>query len=167
MFDQMGLDQTHYYPVNIHGGAKNKYENVIANIKNLPDFVKNRLTLENDEFSYSVKELYKISCETKIPIVFDSHHHSFLTDDLSGEEAMELAISTWNGIKPITHLSNTEPELLNSKSKKDLRKHSFDIYSIPDYQLKANNSNIIDIDLEFKGKNLVFEKATKTLGLKL
>ncbi len=40
-----------------------------------------------------------------IPIVFDYHHHSFNTGDLSEQQALELAISTWGGIVPAVHNS--------------------------------------------------------------
>lgn len=45
------------------------------------------------------------------------------------------------------------------------RKHSDYVHYIPEYQLKLNNENILDIEMEFKMKNLAIEKAVKDFGL--
>lgn len=58
IFDNMGLDCTPYYSINIHGGTKDQLPVLIDTIKRLPENVKSRLTLENDETCYSVKDLY-------------------------------------------------------------------------------------------------------------
>ena len=165
IFDQLGLPQNNYYAINIHAGVKDQFGVVVDSINKLPNNVRSRLTLENEELAYSVEDLYKIHKETGISIVFDSHHHTFNPGTLSGNEAMELAMSTWKE-KPLTHLSNTEPGLENAKFQ-DRRKHSNYVHYIPDYQLEANNSNKIDIDFEFKMKNEAILKAAKDFGINL
>lgn len=57
VFDALQLDRSAFYAINIHGGAGNQIKTLINSIKKLPDNIKNRLTLENDELSYNVKEL--------------------------------------------------------------------------------------------------------------
>jgi len=165
IFDQMGLDETRYYCINIHGAPKGQYARLINSINKLPNNVKNRLTLENDERVYSAKMLYEVYKETGVAITFDSHHHSFHQDSLSGEEAMLMAMETWQDIKPNTHLSNSEPEFINLGSFTEKRKHSNYYHTIPEYQLEANNSGKIDIDMECKMKNLAILKAVKDFGL--
>ena len=57
---------------------------------------------------YSVKDLYEgVYKVIGIPIVFDYHHHRFCTGDLSEQEALEMAISTWGDIKPVVHYSES------------------------------------------------------------
>lgn len=165
IFDQLGLPQNNYYAINIHAGVKDQFAVVVDSINKLPNNVRSRLTLENEELAYNVEELYNIYKETGISIVFDSHHHSFNPGKLDGKDAMELAISTWKE-KPLTHLSNTEPGLENAKFQ-DRRKHSNYVHYIPEYQLEANNSNRIDIDFEFKMKNEAVLKAVKEFGINL
>jgi UV DNA damage endonuclease len=167
VFDMMGLDQTRYYSINIHGAPKDQYSKLINSINSLPNNVKNRLTLENDERSYSVKKLYDIYRETGVAICYDSHHHSFNPDGLSGEEAMLMAMETWGAVKPNTHLSNSEPEFINCGSFTEKRKHSNYYHTIPQYQLEANNSGKIDIDMECKMKNIAILKAVEDFGLVL
>lgn len=166
VFDQMNLPQTSFYSINIHGGARGESNKLIESIKKLPKNVSSRLTLENDECSYSVKNLFKVYQETGVPVVFDSHHHNFNKDGLEPEGAFNLAKSTWHDIKPLTHLSNTEPELANSNNFQKLRQHSQYVHYIPQYQLDANNNDQIDIEFEFKMKNLAIEKAILDFNIK-
>ena len=146
MFDAMNLDQTTQYPINIHGGKTGNHNIAIETIKSLPNNVRNRLTLENDESSYNILDLLKIHEQTNITITFDSHHHSFNNGDMTVLDAVEQSIKTWNNIKPVQHLSNTEPGLENS-SFTNRRKHSFYINNIPKLQLELIKHNLIDLDV--------------------
>ena len=166
VFDQMNLPLSPYYAINIHGGTKGNINILIDSIKKLNHNTRTRLTLENDERSYSVKDLYKVYEETGVPIVFDSHHHTFNDVDLSIEEGLSLSKSTWSNIRPLTHLSNTDPSLTEG-SFTEKRKHSDFVHYIPECQLLANNNDEIDIDFEFKMKNLAILKAVKDFNIKL
>ena len=50
------------------------------NYKKLPQGVKNRLVLENDDVSWSVHELLPLCEELNIPMVLDFHHHNIIFD---------------------------------------------------------------------------------------
>lgn len=166
IFDQMELPLSPYYAINIHGGTKGNSHYLVESIRKLNPNVKNRLTLENDERSYSVKDLFSVYEQTEVPIVFDSHHHTFNDVGLTIEEGLNLSMKTWGNIKPLTHLSNTDPTLING-SFTERRKHSDYVHYIPECQLQANNNNLIDIDLEFKMKNVALYKAVKEFNIKL
>lgn len=166
IFDQMNLPQTPYYAINIHGGVKENNQILIDSIKKLSPSVKNRLTLENDERAYNVKDLYKIYESTGVPICWDSHHHTFNAANLSLEEGLQLAKSTWQNHKPLTHLSNTEPLLING-SFTERRKHSDYVHYIPECQIQAHNNNEIDIEFEFKMKNLAIKKSLSDFNIKM
>lgn len=165
IMDKMNLPHSNYYAINIHGGPRDQFSTLVDSINTLSNNVKSRLTLENDEISYSVQDLYQVHKETGIPIVYDSHHSKFNNGKLSCEDAMNMAISTWK-VKPLTHLSNTEPGMENG-SFQDRRKHSNYVHYIPKHQLEANNLDKIDIDFEFKMKNLAILKAVKDFDIKL
>jgi UV DNA damage endonuclease len=127
---------------------------LIDRIKSLPANVRNRLTLENDESSYSLLSLMKAHEATNVPLVFDTHHHTFNDDGVSMQDAYNMSFLTWpNGIKPLQHISNTEPELMNG-SFTDRRKHSNMIHYVPDCQLYGLRNDLIDVDVEAKLKNL-------------
>lgn len=165
-FDQMNLPESPYYAINIHGGTKGNIQILIDSIKKMSSSAKKRLTLENDERAYDVKELYKVYEETGVPVCWDSHHHTFNAAGLSLDEGLFLAKTTWGSIKPLTHLSNTDPSLVNG-SFTEKRKHSDYVHYIPECQLLGNNNNEIDIEFEFKMKNLAIFKATKDFNITL
>lgn len=164
MFDQLGFEQTPYYAINIHGGKKGNTQRAINTINNLPSNVRARLTLENDEMCFNTRDLLAIHDKTNTPIVWDSHHHTFNTGNMSLEEASHEAAKTWGSIKPLQHLSNTEPGLENSNFQ-NRRKHSYYIHNIPNLQKEAIINNTIDIDVEAKGKNLAVIKMIEEFKL--
>jgi len=85
---------------------------------------------------------------TGIPIVFDYHHHKFCTGDMSEEEALKLAASTWNGITPVVHYSESKA-LHENDTKIKAQAHSDYINSLPDtYGVD------VDIMVEAKMKEL-------------
>jgi len=165
MFDMMGLDHSPFYAINIHGGKSDRSSRLIEQIKSLPDNTRKRLTLENDESAYSVIDLLQVYQETGVPVVFDSHHHIFNEDGLSMEDAFLATGETWpKGIKPLQHLSNTEPSLVNGNFM-DRRKHSDMIHYIPDVQLKSLREDSIDVEIEAKMKNIATVQMKKQFSI--
>jgi len=126
------------------------------NFELLPDSVKTRLTVENDDKQsmYSVKELYNgIYNRIGVPIVFDYHHHRFCDGGLSEQDALELAMSTWpEGITPATHYSESR-SIEKEDDKIRPQAHSDYIYDkIETY------GNDIDIMVEAKKKEMAVAK---------
>ena len=79
---------------------------------------------------------------------FDYHHHTFNTGDLSSEEALKLAVSTWKDIKPAVHYSESK-SLHESNTQINPRAHSDYIDNFIDtYGLD------VDIMIEAKAKEL-------------
>ena len=170
VFDQMGLEQTPNCAINIHGGKRGNSDKLVEVIQSLPDNIRNRLTLENDERCFSVKQLLHISKETGVPVVFDSHHHQFNQDGFDSVDASAYAISTWkrSGVdyKPLQHLSNTEPGMENG-SFPERRKHSQFIHYLPESQRELVIRDLIDLDVEAKMKNLAIVKMRKDFDIKV
>ena len=153
IFDLMGLSRTPYNKINIHcngvyGDKQSAMDRFCKNFERLPNSVKHRLTVENDDKSsmYSVKDLMYIHERIGIPIVFDYHHHRFCTGDLTEQEALELAMSTWGDIKPVVHYS--ESKTLEDETAKP-QAHSDYIYSKID-----TYGHDLDIVVEAKAKEL-------------
>jgi UV DNA damage endonuclease len=167
LFDVMGLDHSPKWAINIHGGKADRTSRLIEQIKNLPDNVRKRLTLENDENCYSVLDLISVHQETAVPIVFDSHHQVFNDGDLTMQEAYDAACQTWpNGVRPLQHISNTEPSLSNG-SVSERRKHSDMIHYVPSPQLQGLRDDTIDVETEAKMKNIAVFKMAKDFSLPL
>jgi len=117
-FDQMGLPRTPWAKLNIHVGAtygdkQKACDNFCRNFERLPESVRSRLTVENDDKAslYSVADLYElVHRRIGIPIVFDYHHHKFCTGGMTEEEALRLAAKTWGDIVPVVHYSESRPD---------------------------------------------------------
>jgi len=156
IFDLLGLDLTPYNKINIHcngvyGDKISAMDRFCSNFEKLSDSVKKRLTVENDDKSsmYSVSDLMYIHKKIGIPIVFDYHHHQFCTGDLSEQQALELALTTWpKGIKPIVHYSESKA-LHEENSKLKPQAHSDYIKQLPNTYGSA-----VDIMVEAKAKEL-------------
>jgi len=156
VFDLLGLDRTPYNKINIHcngvyGDKQSAMDRFCKNFELLPESVQTRLTVENDDKAtmYSVKDLMYIHERIGIPIVFDYHHHKFCTGDMTEQEALELAISTWpKGITPVVHYSESKA-LHESNNKLKPQAHS-------DYIKETPNTygNKVDIMVEAKAKEL-------------
>jgi UV DNA damage endonuclease len=156
VFDMMGLSKTPYNNINIHcngvyGDKKSALDRFIKNFQRLSKSVQKRLTIENDDKAsmYSVKDLMYVHNVIGIPIVFDYHHHQFCTGDLSEEQALKLAATTWpDGIKQEVHYSESKALHENNQKEKP-QAHSYLINALPNtYGLD------LDIMVEAKGKEL-------------
>ena len=156
IMDAMELSKTPYNKINIHcngvyGDKIAAMDRFITNFDKLSNSVKTRLTIENDDKAsmYSVKDLMYIHSKINIPIVFDYHHHSFNTGDLSERDALVLAITTWpKGITPAVHYSESKA-LHENNIKLKPQAHSDYITTIPNtYDMD------VDIMVEAKQKDL-------------
>ena len=168
LFDLIGLERSPYAKLNIHVGAAygNKpvaLDTFCRNFERLPDSVKTRLTVENDdkESLYSTKELYDgVYRRIGIPIVFDYHHHKLHTGGLTEKEALEMAISTWpKDIVPVVHYSESRCEEKNDykikpQAHSDRIIHPFDDYGHTlDVMLEAKHKEIALLEYRRKYRN--------------
>jgi UV DNA damage endonuclease len=164
ILDMMGLEQSTYYPVNIHVGStkpsrEEAAERFCKNFELLSDSTKKRLTIENDDMAsqFSVKHLYEmIHKKIGIPIVIDSLHHACFDDGLPWKESLELAISTWK-TKPMCHHSSSKK--LHEDTTSKLEAHSDWLY-----EKFENFGYDVDVELECKQKDLALLKYRKVYG---
>lgn len=96
--------------INIHGGGAYgdkaaALKRLAAEIRRLHPQVRSRLTLENDDRTFTPEDLLAVCRETGLPLVYDVHHHRCLPDGLTVAEATEAALSTWNR-EPLFHVSS-------------------------------------------------------------
>ena len=107
------------------------------NYRKLPDNVKKRLVLENDDVSWSVHELLPICEELNIPMVLDFHHHNIIFDaDKIREGTKDIVdlfpriFATWKrkNITPKMHYSEPTPEAITGRQR---RKHNPRVATLP------------------------------------
>jgi UV DNA damage endonuclease len=147
--------------VNIHGGgAYGEKQKALAdfarNLKLLSRRVRSRLTVENDDKTYTPADLLPICNAEGIPLVYDVHHHRCNPDGLSVEQATRKALGTWNR-EPIFHISSP---IDGWKRPKPERHHDFiDVEDFPVCWLGKK----ITLEVEAKAKEVAVLKLKKQL----
>ncbi len=148
--------------VNIHGGGAygDKPEALgrfAHNLSRLSERARSRLTVENDDTTYTPSDLLLLCRAEGIPLVYDVHHHRCNQDELSVEEATEAAISTWNR-QPMFHLSSP---IEGWKGPKPQRHHDFiDVQDFPDCWRELS----LTVEVEAKAKEVAVLKLKKQLA---
>jgi UV DNA damage endonuclease len=99
--------------INLHAGGaygnkRQSLDRLQENVKELPESILSRLSLENDDISFTPKDLLPLCRKLQIPMVYDVHHHRCKPDEYTIEAATEQAAETWYtlGREPYFHISS-------------------------------------------------------------
>ena len=150
--------------INIHGGGaygdkRKALSDFASNLSRLSPSVRSRLTVENDDKTYTPADLLPLCRTEGIPLVYDVHHHRCLADQLSVEQAIEQAIATWNR-EPLFHISSPIDGWQGAKPE---RHHDYiDISDFPACWLKKS----LTVEVEAKAKEAAVEKLMAELKQK-
>jgi len=142
--------------INIHAGGVygdkvSAIKRLVKTIDNLSAPIRTRLSIENDDRSYSPEDLLPVCAELNIPMVYDVHHHRCLTDSLSIEEATFRSIDLWSR-EPLFHISSP----INGWNEPDRRKHH-DYINIGDFP-KVWQGIDATVEVEAKAKEFAVSK---------
>jgi UV DNA damage endonuclease len=158
VLDVLGLDESAKVQIHVGGvyGEKEKsIQRFIDNYKNLPDSIKKRLVVENDDKSYSAKDCLEIHKKIGIPIIFDTLHHECLNSQEDLREVLEKVVQTWkkkDGL-PMVDYSNRIPG-----DKRCRHVQTVDPKLFEDFIQKTAGLDF-DIMLEIKDKEVSAKKA--------
>lgn len=155
VLDLLGLDFSFKMVLHIGGIYFDKelaIKNFIKNFELLSTNAKRRLIIENDDKSFNILDLLRISSEINIPVVYDNLHNSInsIDDSITDFEWIKLCSKTWkkdDGRQKV-HYSIQAPN-------KKIGSHSETIY-IEQFLEYYNSLDNLDIDimLEVKDKNI-------------
>lgn len=112
ILDLLGQPRTPWAAIIIHGGKGGRGDELARQVRRLPDAVRTRLVLENDERAYGADEILRICKESGVPMVFDAHHHVIHEgldsyEHRSVQKALSDAARTWPDPQhQLTHISN-------------------------------------------------------------
>ena len=112
ILDKLGQPQSPWAVMEVHGGKSDRAEQLVQVIRALPEGIRSRLALENDEYAYSAQEILDICRQAGIPMVFDAHHHIIHEklesyDHPSVAQMQAAAQSTWPVPEwQLVHISN-------------------------------------------------------------
>lgn len=141
----------------VYGDKKAALMRLSRQIDALSGPVRTRLTLENDDRSYTPMDLLPFCKMMSMPMVYDVHHHRCLKDGISIEKATDMAMKTWDR-EPLFHISSP----INGWQASDVRKHHdyLDIHDFPENWRSLD----ITVEVEAKAKELAVLKLMETLG---
>ena len=131
----------------------------------LPQSIKDRLVLENDDVSWTVHDLLPVCKELNIPLVLDFHHHNILFDASRIREGTEDIMKmyheiaeTWHrkGITQKMHYSEPTPSAVTPRQR---RKHSPRVATLPPC------ANTMDLMIEAKDKEQAVFELMRTFRL--
>jgi UV DNA damage endonuclease len=148
--------------VNIHGGGAygdkpKALTDFARNLDRLSHRARSRLTVENDDKTFTPADLLPICRATGVPLVYDVHHHRCNQDGLSEQEATEQAIATWDR-EPMFHISSP---LDGWDGPKPERHHDFiDVEDFP----KRWQGLTLTVEVEAKAKEVAVLKLKTELA---
>lgn len=160
VLDLMGLDAT--AKLQIHGGgaygdkesAMHRFAEVYHTL--LPDAVKARLCVENDDRTYTLTDCLVLHELTGMPIIFDNLHHECVNNGEPMREAVLLAAQTWqrerDGILMVDYSAQSPGE------RKGKHVQSIGEDAFHDFLVETEGIDM-DIMLEIKDKEASAHKA--------
>ncbi len=158
MLETMSL--SHDAKIQIHVGgvygnkeaAKSRF---IENFNSLDETLRRRITIENDDRSYSLHDCLDIHKETGIPIVFDTFHHECLNNNEKIIDALISSSNTWkyslDGFPIIDYSSQSKGERKGKHSKTIEINHFIKYYKLFKEVFRKEAIDL-DVMLEIKDK---------------
>lgn len=106
--ERIGADVINIHGGGVYGDKRSALLRLAERIAALPEPVRSRLTLENDDHSYTVEDLLPVCARLSIPLVYDVHHHRCNPDGLTVAAATEACLQSWRrvGREPWFHISS-------------------------------------------------------------
>jgi UV DNA damage endonuclease len=172
IFDAMHLPPEAVIVIHVGGkagGARQATDRFLRGFEMLSPQAQGRLVIENDDRSYSLADVTKLSATLGRPVVWDVlHHHCYDPDHIPDQEAIRIALKTWpRGVTPKTHYSSPRTMLQERKKKvgrktirtyvpSPMRAHAdlIDPIGFETFLREVVGDLDVDVMLEAKGKDV-------------
>ena len=124
VMDMLGCERSYYNPINIHvNNTKGELDDIACrfmyNLARCDESVTSRLVVENeDKGCWNVVNLYS---HFDIPITYDNLHDK-CNPSIASPSASNMAVcaTTWGGVKPLFHYSESMPDQKNPRKHADM-----------------------------------------------
>jgi len=107
--EAVGADVINIHAGGVYGDKRAALKRFAEVYDRLPESVRIRLTLENDDVSYTPDDLLPLCEQRAIPMVYDVHHHRCNPDGLTVEEVTERAGAIWKVVGREQHCHISSP----------------------------------------------------------
>lgn len=108
----------------VYGDRPTARERMLREIDALPDVVRRRFCLENDDVSWPAADVLEICGAAGVPMIFDFHHHDALSRGEPWQEMLAGALQTWpEDVRPKTHFS-TPRDPRAAQGSREFRAHA-------------------------------------------
>lgn len=157
--EKIGAEVINIHCGGVYGDKSGAIMRLKENFERLSGRVQSRLSLENDDRSYTPADLLPVCADLKIPMVYDVHHHRCHADNLSLQEAALGAIESWKAVgrEPYFHISSSRDGYHSSTP----RPHA-DFISADDFPPEWLDFTMT-VDVEAKAKELAVLKLKRAL----
>ena len=152
LMDMLGQPRTEWAAMTIHGGKSDRSDKLVEVISELPEGIRNRIVLENDEYAYSSEEILDVCVRSGVPMIFDAHHH-VCHEGLDSFDHPSVAEYFWKARDTWADPANQMVHISNGRTHFNDRAHSDLIFNMPEVFRNAPW-----IEVEAKHKELAIGK---------
>jgi UV DNA damage endonuclease len=158
--DWIGADVINIHAGGAYGDKRSALKRLAGTLEQLSEPARQRITLENDDKSYSPSDLLPFCRSEGVPFVYDVHHHRCLPDGKSIEDTTQATLETWNR-EPLFHISSPKD---GWDGQKPSRHHDYiDIRDFPECWKVLE----ITVDVEAKAKEIAVLQLLHDLDAKI
>ncbi len=160
VLDSLGLDSSAKIQIHVGGvyaDKENSKARFIKRHKKLPETIRKRLVIENDDRRFTLNDCLSISGEIGIPVLFDVFHHEVNSSGETVKQALQMVRQTWlvrDGV-PMVDFSAQERGDIKGK-----HVESIDLKKFREF-LEITKPYDFDIMLEIKDKENSALKAVR------
>jgi UV DNA damage endonuclease len=160
VLDEMGLDATAKVQIHVggvYGDREASLSRFVARARLLPETIRQRLVIENDERSFGLADCLRVAEEARLPVLLDAYHHSLKNDGESLRDALAAAAETWSSLDglPIVDYSSPFPGGRFGQHAESLDEADFRTF------LTASRETDFDLMLEIKDKETSARRAVE------
>ena len=148
-FDLLGLPRSPWSLMLVHGGKGGRADALVETIAKLPDGVRSRLALENDESAFSAEQILDACRRAGVPMVFDAHHHAVRErldsyEDPSVRAFTLAARETWRPHPEwqVVHISNSATSFLDPKHSDTIKRFPSAFADVPWVEVEAKQKEV-------------------------
>ncbi|MBM3210332.1 UV DNA damage repair endonuclease UvsE [Candidatus Saccharibacteria bacterium] len=152
ILDLLGLDSTHKFQFHmggVHGDKTASLNLFVERYKALPEKVRRRLVIENDERVACLDDCLQINRACGIPVLFDTLHHQIYNTGETLLKGLTLAMATWDIKRDGTPMIDFSTQ--NDAKKSGAHALTLDVDKFRSFA-KSLKHRDIDIMLEIKNK---------------